>query len=99
MVKFKSTAAVTITVISFITVLNSYFEGTVVARLPFQPFSLIAGISHRTLPGDDYYECSMTFFYILCSMCIRTTLQKLLGTEPPRGAASNPFDPTGSFGR
>jgi len=65
------------------------FDGKVVARLPFEPFSLVRGLSHRNLPGDDYYECSMMFFYVLCSMGLRSNLQKLLGVAPPKTAGGS----------
>ncbi|KAJ0795292.1 putative integral membrane protein EMC3/TMCO1 [Helianthus annuus] len=44
-------------------------------------------MSHRGLSGDDMTDCSMAFFYFLCSISIRTNLQKFLGFSPPRGAA------------
>ncbi|KAL0383792.1 UNVERIFIED_CONTAM: Calcium load-activated calcium channel [Sesamum calycinum] len=44
-------------------------------------------MSHRGLPGDDMTDCSMAFLYLLCSISIRTNLQKFLGFSPPRGAA------------
>ena len=47
------------------------FDGRVVANLPFTPISLIQGISHRNLPGEDYTHCSFIFLYILCTMSIR----------------------------
>jgi hypothetical protein len=45
-------------------------------------------MSHRGLPGNDPTDCSMVFLYFLCSMSIRTNLQKLLGFAPPRAAAA-----------
>lgn len=49
----------------------SRFDGHVVAKLPFQPFSLIQGLSHRNLMGSDVTDCSFIFLYILCTMSIR----------------------------
>jgi hypothetical protein len=43
---------------------------------------------HRRLPGNDPTDCSMIFRYFLCSMTIRTNLQKLLDFAPPA-----PFPP------
>lgn len=63
------------------------FDGRVVARLPFQPISWIQGLSHRNLPGEDYYECSFIFLYILCTMSVRQNIQKMLGFAPSRAAA------------
>ncbi len=47
------------------------FDGHVVAKLPFEPFSLIQGLSHRNLMGTDPTDCSFIFLYILCTMSIR----------------------------
>lgn len=66
--------------------LSSLFDGKVVAKLPFKPFSFLQKVSHRSLPGDDATDCAMAFVYMLCSMSIRPNLQKLLGFAPPRGA-------------
>ncbi|KAL0334245.1 UNVERIFIED_CONTAM: Calcium load-activated calcium channel [Sesamum angustifolium] len=56
-------------------------SGAVVALVLFMK------MSHRGLPGDDMTDCSMAFLYLLCSISIRTNLQKFLGFSPPRGAA------------
>lgn len=66
---------------------STRFDGRVVARLPFQPISWIQGLSHRNLPGEDYYECSFIFLYILCTMSVRQNIQKMLGFAPSRAAA------------
>ena len=50
--------------------LNS-FDGKVVAKLPFEPITLLRGISHRNLMGSDYTDCSFIFLYILCTMSVR----------------------------
>jgi len=84
MVKMKSMFAVGITMITLFGILNSSFDGKVIAKLPFTPFSLFTGISHRNLPGNDLTDCSFIFFYILCSMSIRSNLQHILGTTPPK---------------
>ena len=47
------------------------FDGRVVAKLPFEPFALLRGISHRNLMGSDFTDCSFIFLYILCTMSIR----------------------------
>lgn len=58
-------------VISFEYYFFSRFDGRVVAKLPFTPISLMQGLSHRNLGGDDYTHCSFIFLYILCTMSIR----------------------------
>eukprot|EP01029_Cantina_marsupialis_P027645 TRINITY_DN773128_c0_g1_i1.p1 TRINITY_DN773128_c0_g1~~TRINITY_DN773128_c0_g1_i1.p1 ORF type:complete len:181 (-),score=39.48 TRINITY_DN773128_c0_g1_i1:253-795(-) len=90
-IRMKSMFFLSGTMITLLSIMNSIFEGVVVARLPFMPFGLVQGLSHRNLYGTDFYDCSMTFIYVLCSMGIRPTVQKLLGFQAPKG--SNGFFP------
>ncbi|KAH7512363.1 hypothetical protein FEM48_Zijuj12G0082800 [Ziziphus jujuba var. spinosa] len=89
--KFKSGAVVALVLFVVFGLLNSLFEGKVVAKLPFKPFGLLMKMSHRGLQGDDSTDCSMAFLYFLCSISIRTNLQKFLGFSPPRGASAGLF--------
>jgi len=86
--KMKSMFVIAITLISLFSFINSSFSGIVVARLPFEPFSLVRSISHRGLLGNDYFDCSAAFIYALCSMSLRTSIQKLFGWAPPPGQDS-----------
>lgn len=92
--KFKSGAVVAMVLFVVFGFLNSLFEGKAVAKLPFVPLRIVYKMSHRGLVGDDSTDCSMAFLYFLCSISIRTNLQKFLGFSPPRGAAgANGFFP------
>ncbi|KAK1262933.1 hypothetical protein QJS04_geneDACA017481 [Acorus gramineus] len=91
--KFKSGMVVAVVLFAVFTLLNSLFEGKAVAKIPFAPASFVLKMSHRGLPGDDPTDCSMAFLYLLCSMSIRTNLQKFLGFSPPRGAAGGGLFP------
>ncbi|KAJ3672849.1 hypothetical protein LUZ60_006223 [Juncus effusus] len=86
MAKFKSGGVVAGVLIVVFGLLNSMFEGRVIAKLPFEPFPLVRKMSHRGIHGSDWTDCSMVFLYFLCSISIRTNLQKFLGFAPPRGA-------------
>ncbi|PNT74218.1 calcium load-activated calcium channel [Brachypodium distachyon] len=86
--KLKSGAVVAAVLFVVFGLLNSLFEGRAVAKLPFAPVPLVQRMSHRGLPGTDPTDCAMVFLYFLCSMSIRTNLQKLLGFTPPRAAAA-----------
>ncbi|KAF6150236.1 hypothetical protein GIB67_000110 [Kingdonia uniflora] len=86
--KFKSGAVVAVVLFVVFGFLNSMFEGKSIAKLPFSPANLVQKMSHRGIPGDDPTDCSMAFLYFLCSISIRTNLQKFLGFSPPRGAAN-----------
>ncbi|CAK9177236.1 unnamed protein product, partial [Ilex paraguariensis] len=87
MFKFKSGAVVALVLFIVFGFLNNLFEGKAVAKLPFVPLRIVQKMSHRGLQGDDMTDCSMAFLYFLCSISIRTNLQKFLGFSPPRGAA------------
>ncbi|XP_030457862.1 uncharacterized protein LOC115678617 [Syzygium oleosum] len=89
--KFKSGAVVALVLVVVFALLNSLFEGKAVAKLPFTPFGLVMKMSHRGLQGSDATDCSMAFLYFLCSISIRTNLQKFLGFSPPRGASGGLF--------
>lgn len=93
MFKFKSGGVVALVLFMVFGLLNSLFEGKPVAKVPFVPISLVQKMSHRGLPGHDMTDCSMAFLYFLCSISIRTNLQKFLGFAPPRGAAGSGLFP------
>lgn len=48
---FKSHIIVGLLMIVVINVIGTYFGGQVVAMLPFEPFSLLRGITHRNIAG------------------------------------------------
>lgn len=94
LVKMKSIFAVGFTLVVLFGVLNSAYDGKVVAKLPFEPFPLVRNLSHRGLIGIDYTDCSMIFLYALCSLTIRTNIQKFFGWAPPKGSGGlfgNPY--------
>lgn len=66
--------------------LKASYDGVVLARLPFEPFSMIAGMSHRNIPGSNFKDCGIIFIYMLCSLCIKPNLQHMLGHTPPKTA-------------
>eukprot|EP00899_Mesostigma_viride_P007981 jgi/Mesvir1/17184/Mv07605-RA.1 len=88
MTKMKSHMVVAVTLGVLYNFLSSSFDGQVMGRLPFEPFILIRSWTHRGLGGDDYRDCSMIFLYALCSMSIRSNLQKFLGFAPPKNSGN-----------
>lgn len=84
MVKMKSMFFVGFAFTAILGMFNSIFHGRVVAKLPFTPLGFIQGLSHRNLPGDDLTDCSFIFLYVLCTMSIRSNIQKILGFAPSR---------------
>lgn len=84
MAKMKSMFFVGFAFTAILGMFNSIFHGRVVAKLPFIPFGFIQGLSHRNLPGEDLTDCSFIFLYVLCTMSIRSNVQKILGFAPSR---------------
>ena len=80
--KMKSTMIIALFMIAFMSTLSSTYHGIAVAKLPFVPFSLLQGITHRNLPGDDLTDCSMIFIYLLSSFIMRNNIQKFFGFSP-----------------
>ena len=89
-IKFKSTLMSVLTTVAVFAVLSSAFEGEVILKLPFEPFALIRGMSHRGIENDNFYDCSFLFIYVLGNMSIRPMVSKFLGTEAP-GAKTASF--------
>ena len=63
LIKFKSGAVVALVLFIVFGLLNSLFEGKVVAKLPFKPFGIFMKMSHRGLHGDDVINCLMPFLF------------------------------------
>ena len=68
----------------FISLFSGLFQGIVVAKIPFVPFKLLRGLSHRGILSNDFTDCSFIFLYVLCNISFRPIIQKLLGFAPPR---------------
>ncbi len=77
----KSTLAVGVTMIAGVNLMGTYFKGVIIAILPFEPFSLLRGITHRNIEGENYYECAYLFIYIMCTFIIRANVKKIFGIE------------------
>mmetsp|Transcript_9305 Transcript_9305/g.23732 ORF Transcript_9305/g.23732 Transcript_9305/m.23732 type:complete len:188 (+) Transcript_9305:154-717(+) len=95
-IKMKSSFVVAALLFVGYKALSSHFDGVVVAKLPFEPFPFVRGMSHRGLAGDDFTDCSMAFLYAMCASSIRLNVAKLLGDifgfSPPRSMNNaNPF--------
>jgi hypothetical protein len=91
MLKLKSTVFNMIVLAGVFQLLGSLFDGVVVAKLPFTPFPLIRGLSHRGLSGTDFTDCGLHFIYILGSLSFRSNIQRFFGFAPSKGLQPNPF--------
>eukprot|EP00904_Undaria_pinnatifida_P000477 jgi/Undpi1/1042/HiC_scaffold_10.g04505.m1 len=68
------------------------FEGIVVAKLPFVPFSLLQKISHRGLEGEDPTDCAVPFLFALCQATVKANISKLVSVGQPKGVKEpSPF--------
>ena len=72
--------------------LSQLFDAFVIAKLPFEPFSLLTKLTHRNLPGNDNTDCAFVFMLVMCSMSIRASIKKFLGFSP-KGQSFNAFMP------
>jgi hypothetical protein len=70
-----------LSIINLILLLGSYqvlltaYEGMVIARLPFVPFNIFTGITHRGLSGEDMQDASAHLFFALGLMWSRGLVQ------------------------
>ena len=64
--------------------LNSWYYGSVAARLPFTPWGMFQGITHYGIENNDMTLCSITFIFVLSNLSLGTYLKKFLSFEGPR---------------
>ena len=81
--KLKSTFVVGILSLLAIYILNKFYSGIVVARIPFLPIKLIQKLTHRGLSGENGYEAGFMFLYVLSGIVFRTNIQKIFDFEMP----------------
>lgn len=65
--------------IGVINMIGTYFEGVVIAMLPFEPFSLFRGMFHRNIAGEDYTQAAYLPIYIMVAFIWRSNLKKIYG--------------------
>ncbi|KAK2196187.1 bifunctional Calcium load-activated calcium channel/Integral membrane protein EMC3-TMCO1-like [Babesia duncani] len=61
----------------------SYFEGALVAKLPFTPIKLLGVLTKGDIPGNDYTDCSATCIYTILSLITKDAIQMFLGYHSP----------------
>ena len=64
--------------------LNSWFSGTVAARLPFTPWNMASNLTHYGIASSDMTLCSVTFIFVMTNMSVGAYLKKIIGLEGPR---------------
>ena len=86
--RFKTNFIMPFVMMAVFGILGSSYDGLVVGRLPFEPFSFIQGMTLRGIDGiaEDNRDCSFFPLYILGNMGLKPVITKLLGFAPPRAA-------------
>ena len=80
--KIKSSFAIMFCLVALYNLLSSWFDGIVIAKLPFVPFGLLQGWTHRNITGNDFTDCSFLFIYIVSSIFMKQNIQKYYGNVP-----------------
>lgn len=93
--KMRSTIATSIGFFMLYRTVASSYSGLVVARLPFLPFKMLRGFTHRGLESEDIRDCGFGFIYSLATMALKQNIPKLLGFSAPRSA----YDPSKAAAR
>lgn len=75
----KCNVIIGVMMIGALNLVGTHFQGLVVVKLPFEPFSLMRGITHRNIAGEDYTDAAYLFVYILSTFVLRTNIKKILG--------------------
>ncbi|KAK8797143.1 hypothetical protein WA158_004353 [Blastocystis sp. Blastoise] len=83
-----SNVIITVANFMFFGVVTSLYDGIRVAKLPFTPFGLFSGMTHKNLLGKDFTDCSMNGLYFICNMGIRPVIKALFGHSAPRSQQS-----------
>eukprot|EP01041_Mallomonas_annulata_P005074 gene5074-10153_t len=86
--RMYSMIILTVSMIVVYQLLRSQYDGAVVAKLPFEPFPLLARITHAGLKTEDMTDCGMTFVYALSTLAVRPNMQKIFGDGMPKGSSS-----------
>ena len=62
-------------------IFNRVSADRVIARLPFEPWSMLSGFTHRGLEDEDMRNVSIFFIYSTAHMAFRGIFEKLLGNR------------------
>ena len=75
-------------------ILGEWYDGVIVAKLPFQPLGFIQGMTRRGLylVTDNAQLCSFLPIYILGNMGLRPDINKLLGHAPARSEGASAWE-------
>jgi uncharacterized membrane protein (DUF106 family) len=80
-VKLKGFLLTAVVSLGTIKLMGSFYNETLVAVLPFEPFSFIKNLTHSGLTDPKPRDCGYLFIYILSSVIFRSVVQHLLDFE------------------
>ena len=63
--KTRGTMLVGVFMLVGISMMNRWMMGTVAAKLPFEPWGFVQGITHYGIENPDITLCSVTFIFVL----------------------------------
>ena len=69
----------------------NYFNGVVVAKLPFTPIWPVQALAHSRLETEDMTDCSNQFIYTLSAILIRDIINRWFGFSNPSFANMMPL--------
>ena len=92
--RWKTNMIMPFIMIAVFAILGEWYEGVIIAKLPFEPIGLIHGMTRRGLYGvtDDVRLCSFLPIYILGNMGLKPVITKLLGHAPPRSEGATAWE-------
>ena len=74
----KSNLCIAVMMIGAINAIGTYYQGIVVAILPFEPFSLFRGMTHMNIPCEQFTQAAYLPIYIIGAFIWRSNLKKVL---------------------
>lgn len=64
--------------------IRSQFNGKIMARIPFEPFGLIASITHNGIENEDKQDANFQFIYWLGTTLFKEVLNRWFGFQMPQ---------------
>jgi hypothetical protein len=65
-------------------IVRGYFDGVIVARIPFEPFSLLQKITHAGIENQEGRDGNFQFVYWLGTLLFRDALMRWFGFQMPQ---------------
>lgn len=83
-IRIKSFVIMIVILVTLYQVVTRTWNGMAIGKLPFEPISLIAKVTHKGVDGKDLTDFGAGFVYMLCSVGLRQNISKLINLGPSR---------------